>query len=122
MKPFKEIPYGIRNAVMASEVREDIAQGLEYVEQFANTAGENVKKAIDPTLSLSGKAADAKATGDAVGALKEDLDNILEEKIKPEDTTFYKGTYNIFDFTDNSRQDCWHGQIRYYAYRLQHGD
>lgn len=73
MKPFKEIPYGIRNAVMASEVREDIAQGLEYVEQFANTAGENIQKAIDPTLSLSGKAADAKATGDAIRGVRDDL-------------------------------------------------
>lgn len=34
--------------------------------------------ALDPTLSLSGKAADAKATGDAVGQLKEDID-ILNE-------------------------------------------
>ena len=34
---------------------------------------EELKNMIDPTLSLSGKAADAKATGDAVGALKEDL-------------------------------------------------
>lgn len=76
MKPFKEVINGIRKAVMASEVREDIAQMGEYVEQFANTAGENIQKAIDPTLSLSGKAADAKATGDAVGALKKDLTNI----------------------------------------------
>lgn len=74
MKPFKDVIDGIRKAVMASEVREDIAQMGEYVEQFANTAGENIQKAIDPTLSLSGKAADAKATGDAVGELKEDLD------------------------------------------------
>lgn len=66
MKPFKEVIDGIRKAVMASEVREDLAQMGEYVEQFANTAGENIKKAIDPTLSLSGKAADAKATGDAL--------------------------------------------------------
>ena len=42
MKPFKEVIDGIRKAVMASEVREDIAQGMEYVEQFANTAGENI--------------------------------------------------------------------------------
>lgn len=66
MKPFKEVINGIRKAVMASEVREDIAQMGEYVEQFANTAGENIQKAIDPTLSLSGKAADAKATGNAI--------------------------------------------------------
>lgn len=63
MKPFKEVIDGIRKAVMAPEVREDLAQMGEYVEQFANTAGENIKKAIDPTLSLSGKAADARATG-----------------------------------------------------------
>lgn len=73
MKPFKEVIDGIRKAVMASEVREDLAQMGEYVEQFANTAGENIQKAIDPTLSLSGKAADAKATGDAVQGVKDDL-------------------------------------------------
>lgn len=75
MKPFKEVIDDIRKAVMASEVREDIAQMGEYVEQFANTAGENIQKAIDPTLSLSGKAADAKATGDAVGELKEEMED-----------------------------------------------
>lgn len=73
MKPFKEVIDGIRKAVMASEVREDLAQMGEYVEQFANTAGENIKKAIDPTLSLSGKAADAKATGDAIQSVRDDL-------------------------------------------------
>lgn len=33
------------------------------------------KLAIDPTLTQEGKAADAKATGDAVGEIKEDLDS-----------------------------------------------
>lgn len=73
MKPWKEVIDGIRNAVLGKEVREDIAQMGEYVEQFANTAGENIQKAIDPTLSLSGKAADAAKVGEAVGELKEDL-------------------------------------------------
>ena len=88
MKPFKEVIDGIRKAIMASEVREDIAQGLEYVEQFANTAGENIQKAIDPTLSVSGKAADAAKVGEAVNAeaerakgvesqIKEDLGDVL---------------------------------------------
>lgn len=89
MKPFKEVIDGIRKAVMASEVREDLAQMGEYVEQFSNTAGENIQKAIDPTLSLSGKAADAKATGDAVGALKEDLEDI--GIYKKEDLPAYMG-------------------------------
>lgn len=73
MKPFKEVIDGIRKAVMASEVREDIAQMGEYLEQFANTAGENIQKSIDPTLSLSGKAADAKAAGDAIQGVRDDL-------------------------------------------------
>lgn len=83
-KTFMEAINGIRSAVMASEVREDIAQGMEYVEQFANTAttkaaeaaasaaaaaesasnaGTVISASIDPTLSLSGKAADAKIVG-----------------------------------------------------------
>lgn len=73
MKPWKEVIDGIRNAVLGKEVREDLAQMGEYVEQFANTAGENIQKAIDPTLSISGKAADAAKVGEAVGQIKEDL-------------------------------------------------
>lgn len=93
-KTFSEAINGIRKAVMASEVREDIAQMGEYVEQFASTATTKaaeaaasaktaadaagnasaaVSAAIDPTLSLSGKAADAKAAGDAIRGVKDDL-------------------------------------------------
>lgn len=77
MKPFKEVIDGIRKAVTASEVREDLAQMGEYVEQFSNTAGENIQKAIDPTLSLSGKAADAKSTGDAIHGVRDDIANAV---------------------------------------------
>lgn len=58
-------------------------QSFFYVTQISNEswtqaiqAVEELKNTIDPTLSLSGKAADAKATGDAVGHLKEDIDDL----------------------------------------------
>lgn len=54
-----------------------------YITQVSNAdwnlaiqALKELKNTIDPTLSLSGKAADAKATGDAVGELKEDIGDI----------------------------------------------
>ena len=60
-------------------------QSFFYVTQVTNAdwmqaiqAWENLKDAIDPTLSFSGKAADAKATGDTVGQLKEDLCNVIK--------------------------------------------
>ena len=52
-----------------------IENGIADVESAANTTKGVVDKIIDPTLTLSGKAADAKATGDAVGELKEDIDD-----------------------------------------------
>lgn len=92
MKPWKEVIDGIRNAVLGKEVREDLAQMGEYVEQFANTAGENIQKAIDPTLSVEGKAADAAKVGEAINTeserakgvesqLKEDIENIVRGNV-----------------------------------------
>ena len=105
MKPFKEVIDGIRKAVMASEVREAIAQMGEYVEQFANTAGENIQKAIDPTLSVSGKAADAAKVGEAIdaeaerakgveGQIKEDIQTLSNDgriSIEGTDHNYYFG-------------------------------
>ena len=59
-------------------------QSFFYITQVSNEdwnraiqALEELKNTIDPTLSLSGKAADAKATGEAVGKLKEDIDTLF---------------------------------------------
>lgn len=66
-------------------------QSFFYVTNVSNAswmqaiqAVEDLKNTIDPTLSLSGKAADAKATGDAVGELKEDLDDAIGKPLKVE--------------------------------------
>lgn len=55
-------------------------QSFFYVTQISNEswtqaiqAVEELKNTIDPTLSLSGKAADAKATGDAIQSVRDDL-------------------------------------------------
>lgn len=83
-------------------------QSFFYITQVTNAdwtqaiqAWENLKDAIDPTLSVSGKAADAKETGDKIGQLKEDkVDNsdvtynlsaMLEPFIQKQEIT---GTWN----------------------------
>lgn len=55
-----------------------IENGIADVESTANAAKDVVDKIIDPTLSLSGKAADAAKVGEAVGRLKEDLGKLNE--------------------------------------------
>ena len=55
-----------------------IEQGIADVESAANATKFVVDKIIDPTLSLSGKAADAAKVGEAVGQVKEDLGEITE--------------------------------------------
>lgn len=71
-------------------------QSFFYVTQISNEswtqaiqAVEELKNIIDPTLSLSGKAADAAKVGDAVGQLKEDIEDI--GIYKKEDLPAYMG-------------------------------
>lgn len=60
-KTFADIIDGIRKAVLGVEVREDIAQGMEYVEQFAATATQKAEEAA----SSAEKAAQAKQDTEA---------------------------------------------------------
>ena len=73
-------------------------QSFFYITQVSNAdwnraiqALEELKNIIDPTLSLSGKAADAKTTGDAVGELKEALGDVYTI-YQPQ---FEKGAYAL---------------------------
>lgn len=79
---------GVREAVLGKDVREFIASGYESVldaYKQLNTAVDSaassaekaktaITEAIDPTLSVSRKAADAKATGDALETERKRID------------------------------------------------
>ena len=55
-KTFDEAIAGIRKAERGVEVREDIAQGMEYVEQFANTAIEKASEAASSAATAQSAA------------------------------------------------------------------
>ena len=65
----------------------------------ANTLNElsGLAISIDPTLSVEGKAADAKKTGDKIGQLKEDLAFLTDEKISASMTGFASDGRQLFN-------------------------
>lgn len=73
-KTFKEIIAGIRTAIYGREVREDIAQGMEYVEGFATTAAQKAEEAAN------GAAAAENALRETTTAKTEAVQAIREEK------------------------------------------
>lgn len=69
----------VSGQVLNSAHLNHIENGIADVESSVSTSiadkvtKEELKTTIDPTLSLSGKAADAKATGDAIQGVRNDL-------------------------------------------------
>lgn len=67
-KTFPEAISGIRTAVLGREVREDIAQGMEYVEQFAEEASASAEAADNSAkAAASYRDAAAEAISKTVG-------------------------------------------------------
>lgn len=95
-KTFADIIDGIRKAVLGVEVREDIAQGMEYVEQFAATATQKAEEAASSAERASQakqetedakdtavsaiNTAKSEATAEIETARKNAADNIDSEK------------------------------------------
>lgn len=95
-KTFADIIDGIRKAVLGVEVREDIAQGMEYVEQFAATATQKAEEAASSAEMASQakqetedakntavsaiNTAKSEATAEIETARKNAADNIDSEK------------------------------------------
>lgn len=84
-KTFEEIIKGIRKAVLGVEVREDIAQGMEYVEQFATTATQKADEAASSAAeakkaSQDTEAAKETAVSEINAAKSEAADEINTEK------------------------------------------
>lgn len=100
--------------VLSAAQLNHIEDGIVDVESSANETKSVVDKIIDPTLSLSGKAADAKITGDEIGQLKSDLidQNLISiNKLNPKDFVANKVPNNhvgvskptdLVDFEDTS--------------------
>lgn len=63
----------VSGQVLNSAHLNHIEDGISEVESAANETKTVVDNIIDPTLSLSGKAADAKAAGDAIQGVRDDL-------------------------------------------------
>ncbi len=77
---------------------------IKAVDAKGKEALANISTGIDPTLSVSGKAADAKMTGDKIGELKEDIGHLSESKI----SKFYasnQGETHLADSDDGKIMD-----------------
>ena len=90
------------------------ADRVKAIQEAGKNALQNISNGVDKGLSEEGKAADAKATGEAISKLTEDLDNVYNtteltpvptNKITPTEildkSVYYNSTYGLLGFTNN---------------------
>lgn len=64
----------VKEIASAEEVKDAISKGLISIQEAEENALINISDGVDKTLSVSGKAADAKTTGDKVSQLSLEID------------------------------------------------
>lgn len=99
-----EVSTGIEEAIhddmeTASEAAATATQKASDASESAAEAAQTVATIIDPTLTQTGKAADAKATGDAISDLNDAM-NLLNDEIP--------NTVQTYTFTDGSVSQVLH--------------
>lgn len=75
-----------------------VEQATEEIEAAAQEAEEYISQAIDDTLTIEGKAADAKATGNAINDLRTDLNELYIDKATA-------GTGEVYILSDETITD-----------------
>ena len=91
--------------VLTASQLNHIENGIADVESAANATKDVVDKIIDPTLSVSGKAADAAKVGEAVGQVKDFINVVLDDKNELVPIYLPVGTKITFKTVDGSNFD-----------------
>ena len=98
LRNLEAIVEGAETATQAADDAVDAKTAAEAAQQAAEAAAEQAEGAIevDDTLSVEGRAADAKKTGDEIAGLKEDL-NDVEDESNSEISRLYVIGKNLID-------------------------